>query len=167
MAQECSVCAEVKSTEQFPASPITQECTHAPTTCRPCITRAIETELSSKPWEKVGCPDCGATLGYHDVQKYADLETREKYDKLMILHTLQQDPDFIWHKVPWHAGVTCEEFDLTQSDSAASLPQGNRAVELAEARRHKRDNDASEATIKSTTKACPSCKSQIEKNGGW
>ncbi|EGR44209.1 uncharacterized protein TRIREDRAFT_70837 [Trichoderma reesei QM6a] len=199
MAQECSVCAEVKSTEQFPASPITQECTHAPTTCRPCITRAIETELSSKPWEKVGCPDCGATLGYHDVQKYADLETREKYDKLMILHTLQQDPDFIWcssgcgsgqlhdsgesepivkctscghltcfqHKVPWHAGVTCEEFDLTRSDSAASLPQGNRAVELAEARRHKRDNDASEETIRSTTKACPSCKSQIEKNGGW
>ncbi|KAL7808710.1 hypothetical protein V8C26DRAFT_438647 [Trichoderma gracile] len=198
MAQECSVCAEVKSPEQFPTSPITQECAHEPTTCRPCITRAIEAELSSKPWEKVGCPECGATLAYQDVQKYADLETRVKHDKLMVLHTLQQYPDFIWcssgcgsgqfhdsgepepivkctscghltcfqHKVAWHVGVTCEEYDLIQLD-AEEPPSHERVLEIAEARRHKQDNDASEATIKSTTKACPICKSQIEKDGGW
>ncbi|PTB63378.1 hypothetical protein BBK36DRAFT_1181772 [Trichoderma citrinoviride] len=168
MPKECSICAEVKSSKQFPTAPIARGCDHRPTTCRPCITRVIKTELSSKPWEEVACPECGATLEYQDVQKYADAETRERHDKLMVLHTLQQYPDFIWwraepivrctscghltcfqHKVTWHEGVTCEEFD--------------EAVEA----RHKAENDASEETIKSTTKACPGCKSQIEKHRGW
>lgn len=96
MAQECSICAELKSTEQYPASPISQECAHAPTTCLSCIARAIKTDLSSKPWEKVGCPECGVTLEYQVVQKYADRETRAKHDRLMVLHTLQQSPDFVW-----------------------------------------------------------------------
>ncbi|KAL7812152.1 hypothetical protein V8C44DRAFT_349565 [Trichoderma aethiopicum] len=199
MAQECSVCAEIKSTEQFPASPISQECAHAPTTCRPFIARAIEADLSSKPWEKVGCPECGVTLEYQVVQKYADRETRAKHDRLMVLNTLQHSPDFIWcssgcgsgqfhdtgeaepivkctscghltcfqHKVTGHEGVTCEEFDLTQLGSGASPRQDSRAVEIAESLRHKRENEASEATIVFTTKACPQCKSQIEKDGGW
>lgn len=75
--------------------------------------------------------------------------------------------DMFQHKVAWHAGVTCEQFDPERADAVACPLPVKRANKTAEARRHEEENEASEATIMATTKACPGCKSQIEKKGGW
>ncbi|KAH7304021.1 hypothetical protein B0I35DRAFT_363897 [Stachybotrys elegans] len=76
------------------------------------------------------------------------------------------------HGVPWHTGLSCEEYDAIQSSSAernirpdaspvtfASLSKDQTRV--IEERR------ATEQVIKQTTKPCPNCGRNIEKNGGW
>ncbi|KAM0261324.1 hypothetical protein ACHAQJ_002355 [Trichoderma viride] len=52
------------------------------------------------------------------------------------------------HKVAWHTGLTCEQYD-------------------EEGRRKKKEDAASAKMVKKVTKKCPGCKSPIEKNGGW
>lgn len=80
------------------------------------------------------------------------------------------------HGVPWHTGLSCEEFDLVQSggldSSAASndekAPAPQDAYSLSEDSMRKiEERRATEETIKQTTKRCPNCGRNIEKNGGW
>ena len=68
------------------------------------------------------------------------------------------------HKVPWHAGLTCSEWDLLQARPGEDDDDGV-AVDLKIKRYH--DAKASEDTIKQIAKPCPGCARNIEKNGGW
>lgn len=55
----------------------------------------------------------------------------------------------IHHQVRWHEGDTCREYDYRMDGT-----------------QKKKEEKASEATKKKTTKACPSCQAPIEKNDG-
>lgn len=63
------------------------------------------------------------------------------------------------HKGPWHAGLTCDDWDLVQSEPDHGVVE-HRIQTL-------RDIKASEETIKNISKLCPGCGRSIEKNGGW
>lgn len=67
------------------------------------------------------------------------------------------------HKVPWHAGMTCDEWtSLTSTDCSAAGETSSEAL-LQRAREFR----ASKETIDRTTKPCPNCAWNIEKDGGW
>ncbi|RYP09869.1 hypothetical protein DL764_001003 [Monosporascus ibericus] len=51
-----------------------------------------------KQLDTLDCPECHATMGYEDVEKYADRET------------------FAKHQVRWHEQLTCAEYDSFVSD---------------------------------------------------
>lgn len=77
------------------------------------------------------------------------------------------------HGLPWHTGFSCEEFDLLQSNASTNKSSGSgesaleTAVTTAQRLRTIENERASVSTIISTTKPCPSCRRNIEKNGGW
>lgn len=73
--RECVICAETKSTDEFPWSPISASCNHPPSSCLDCVEMSIKTDLNTKIWTEIRCPECSAALDYLGIQQYADEET--------------------------------------------------------------------------------------------
>lgn len=76
--RECTVCAYTKAVVDFPGAAVTNACTHPPTTCLECVATSIKSDLNSKLWNEIRCPECRELLKYDDVQRYADSETRDR-----------------------------------------------------------------------------------------
>lgn len=76
---ECLVCTETKGANAFPRFSITSSCTHPPSTCLDCIQLSIESDLSSKLWTEIRCPECRELLEYADIQRYANNQTFTRY----------------------------------------------------------------------------------------
>ncbi|RYP52059.1 hypothetical protein DL768_002742 [Monosporascus sp. mg162] len=55
-----------------------------------------ETDFKNKKWDEISCPECRATMGYEDVEQYADRETFAKYSDLALRGAVNQAPDFVW-----------------------------------------------------------------------
>ena len=72
---ECIMCAEIKLINAFPRFSITAACTHPPNTCLECIQMSIESDLNSKLWTEIRCPECRELLEYADIQRYANKQT--------------------------------------------------------------------------------------------
>jgi hypothetical protein len=70
--RECIICAETKEVSSFPIFSITASCTHQPATCLECVETSIQSDLNSKIWTEIRCPECSEYLEYVDIQKYAD-----------------------------------------------------------------------------------------------
>lgn len=104
---DCTVCLDTKEVSDFPDIPLTSECVTAhgqqPSACIECVRFSIKSELKSKLWSEIECPECDGRLSYEAVQRYADEETRQRYTELSIRGVLQLDGDFIWVSVsPTH-----------------------------------------------------------------
>ena len=76
--QLCTVCLERFEAKQFPGRKLTSACDHEPTLCEPCLATSILTQLSSKIWDQINCPDCGAGLKHQDIKDFADEETFQR-----------------------------------------------------------------------------------------
>ncbi|KAK4031854.1 hypothetical protein C8A01DRAFT_51204 [Parachaetomium inaequale] len=193
MAIGCVVCMESKAAAAFPGSPLTDRCNHAPRTCLECVSGSIRTHIESGLSTDVPCPECTGIMSSADIQRYADSKTRQRYDELRLYRVVEEDEDFIWcsagcgsgqiHedglaqpivkcascgcktcflcKVPWHVGLTCDEWSSLVAASAADDTSAQTLLQRAEELR------ASKDTIDQTTKPCPRCSWNIEKNGGW
>lgn len=72
---ECVICAETNLPHEFPQASVTATCNHSPATCLDCVRMSIKTDLDTKIWTEIRCPECAAALDYLDIQKYADEET--------------------------------------------------------------------------------------------
>ncbi|KAK3488017.1 uncharacterized protein B0T23DRAFT_323735 [Neurospora hispaniola] len=62
------------------------------------------------------------------------------------------------HKVPWHKGMTCDEFDIVKKNPDSPAYKQHL--------RQQEENKQSEKIIALTSKPCPSCGRHIEKDGG-
>ena len=76
---DCLVCADTKPVDEFPRFSITASCTHSPNTCLDCVQLSIESDLSSKLWTDIRCPECRELLEYADIQRYANQQTFLRY----------------------------------------------------------------------------------------
>ncbi|KAH6621558.1 hypothetical protein B0J18DRAFT_411290 [Chaetomium sp. MPI-SDFR-AT-0129] len=94
--RECIVCTDTKPVSEFPAAGITKACDHDPTTCLVCVEMSIKSDLTSKLWDEIKCPECRATLEYDDVQRFADEETKERYQTLSFRSAISSSPTFLW-----------------------------------------------------------------------
>lgn len=83
--QVCKVCLENFEMEQFPGRKLTLACDHEATVCQSCLATSISTQLSSKIWDQISCPDCGAGLEHQDIKEFADEETFQRYPWLLVL----------------------------------------------------------------------------------
>ena len=71
----CRICAEPKPLHDFPSFSPTRSCKHTPGTCHQCLETSIRTQLGSKVWTDIACPECRAKLEYSDVEAFADKVT--------------------------------------------------------------------------------------------
>lgn len=76
--RECVICAEAKSADEFPWAPISASCNHTPSSCLDCVEMSIKTDLNTKIWTEIRCPECSAALDYLSIQQYADEETSSR-----------------------------------------------------------------------------------------
>ena len=72
---ECVVCSETKDSQEFPQLPVSVSCSHETRTCSSCVSAAIRSDLESKLWTEICCPECEERLEYADVQRHGDEET--------------------------------------------------------------------------------------------
>ncbi|KAM7203977.1 hypothetical protein V8F33_001948 [Rhypophila sp. PSN 637] len=93
--QECIVCTDELPVSSFPSASVTNQCTHAPSTCLSCLATSIRTDLNSKLWSEIRCPECRATLSYDDVERFADKETNKRYQYLSARSAISASPNFI------------------------------------------------------------------------
>lgn len=93
---ECIVCTDSKPVAEFPGAAITKTCAHPPTTCLDCVAVSIRSDLDTRLWNEIRCPECRETLQYDDVQRYADAETRERYQTLSFRRAVSEADNFVW-----------------------------------------------------------------------
>ncbi|KAL2265816.1 hypothetical protein VTJ83DRAFT_6916 [Remersonia thermophila] len=94
--RDCVICTYTKAVTEFPAVAVTKDCTHEINSCLECIARCIRSELESRLWNDIRCPECRAKLDPVDVQRLADAETNERYQTLAFRAALSAAPNFIW-----------------------------------------------------------------------
>ncbi|KAK1755320.1 hypothetical protein QBC47DRAFT_361334 [Echria macrotheca] len=166
--ESCAVCMEDKKITELPIR-ITSDCQHPSVPCKDCLKQWLQSSLERATWDRIKCPDCPAILGYADMRRYASRETFSRFDTLSTRSAVEALPNFRWclsatcgsgqiedqncakskcqacgakqcmkHNVPWHKGETCEEYDRRN-------------------KQRKKDDKASEQTIKKITKKCPEC----------
>jgi hypothetical protein len=75
--RNCMVCAEAIPIPEFPAL---IDCQHDPKVCAVCYKSWIASELESKTWKEIKCPEsgCGQLLKHAEVQQYATPEVYKK-----------------------------------------------------------------------------------------
>jgi hypothetical protein len=75
----CSVCAEEKLPNMFPAHKITTGCTHETEVCTACLQRCIESQMEQKAWNSLECPICRQRLSFKAVRAHCSTECFERY----------------------------------------------------------------------------------------
>jgi E3 ubiquitin-protein ligase RNF14 len=182
--QECAICIEDKSLNDFPA--VTRKCKHKATTCSTCVRTWIKGELNAMTWDKLKCigTGCKYILQHGDMRRLAEREVFERYDKFATMSVLSAMPNFrpcigprcdsgqlhttgadgpiftcsecrfkhcTIHNVPWHANLTCREYDYAQNPKLK-----------------KKEEEASEKAVRELSRKCPGrgCGAPIQRNGG-
>jgi hypothetical protein len=74
----CLVCDAEKGINQFPSPKKVSSHEHDPNVCRPCYLSHLKTEIDSKNWDEVACPECPITLAYKEVK---DMTSAENFAK--------------------------------------------------------------------------------------
>lgn len=65
-------------------------------TCLECVAISIKTDLNNRLWNEIKCPECGETLQYDDVQRFADEETKDRYQTLSFRYAVSAADNFLW-----------------------------------------------------------------------
>ncbi|KAL7822269.1 hypothetical protein V8C26DRAFT_390525 [Trichoderma gracile] len=94
--RDCSICADTKEPILFPRFSPTASCEHPPTACLECLERSIRSDLTSKIWTDIRCPECRGLLDYTDIQRYADEETFRRYETLALRAAMAEAENFFW-----------------------------------------------------------------------
>ncbi|KAI5467019.1 hypothetical protein BGZ63DRAFT_341655, partial [Mariannaea sp. PMI_226] len=57
---------------------------------------SIESDLNSKLWTEIRCPECREQLEYADIQRYANKQTFMRYETLAIRAAMSEAENFTW-----------------------------------------------------------------------
>ena len=175
------VCREDLPIKMYKSRTFTSTCTHEANTCNTCLNSWLNESLTSKGWDKVTCPECGAPFQHDDVKSCTTGPLFERYDELATRATVSAIPNFRWCLSP-----RCRSGQIHNSDSPIFVcvacgfrhcighekpwHEGETCQEY-ESRKTERknpDEEQTQRTIERTTKKCPGkgCGVNIEKNDG-
>lgn len=73
--KECTICLESMATDRFPDTPHAADDQHSSDVCHACWEQHLESEVNSKVFEGVSCPQCSQRLLEADVRKLANSST--------------------------------------------------------------------------------------------
>lgn len=182
--QECAVCSGTVHKANMPSF---LNCTHQPGTCAACVARWIESELTTKGWKGITCPEpsCSNILAHHEVHSYASPEVFVQYDTFATREALGQLVNFRWCRNPGCASgqehdtdgyiltcISCGHRTCTVHDvdwhEGETCDEYTHRVNGEKAREQKAQEEASMATINKFSKKCPGpgCAFNIQKNKG-
>lgn len=77
----CLVCDAEKGINQFPSHKKVSSHEHDHNVCRSCYRSHLESEIDSKEWNEVACPECSIALTYREVKS---MTTARKFAKYAI-----------------------------------------------------------------------------------
>ncbi|CAG8625519.1 11597_t:CDS:2 [Ambispora gerdemannii] len=148
--------------------------------CNSCICNYIEAELKNKATIEILCPrhKCDAQLTYQDVKRLASNEIFERYDSLLLRHSIRKLENFRWCKNPecgsGQEHTTGDDEPIMTCNACRSkscfthdVPwhENHTCAEFAE-KIETVQTAANQAYHDRWTKKCPECKMAIEKNKG-
>ncbi|TGO22770.1 hypothetical protein BPAE_0155g00080 [Botrytis paeoniae] len=175
---ECVICAEDVLIVNTWTS-ITGDCQHPDTfICRECLDLSITTDIEYGLLNGIKCPLCTAVLTDHDVRCKASSGVLERYFYLrekasrpdtfiMCLGPkcgggqIHEGPEplmicdhckfktCVKHKLPWHEGQSCDEFDVDDSQ-----------IERLE------QEEATAKLLAKDSRICPKCKECVVRSDG-
>ncbi|KAF1964835.1 hypothetical protein BU23DRAFT_491512, partial [Bimuria novae-zelandiae CBS 107.79] len=181
---DCAVCGDSSHISDLPSL---SSCTHQPSTCAACFARWIESELYTKGWKSITCPDetCSVILAHHEVQQYATPVIFAQYDTFAMRDALGQVPNFRWCRNPvctsgqehdevgyiftcvacGHKTCTTHNVDWHEGETCDEYEYRTSG---AKEREQKAQEEASIAAIYKLSKKCPGpdCAFNIQKNKG-
>lgn len=109
----CIICVENFSSTVTRPAWISLACTHEPSVCSVCISRSIKSDLETRIWDQIRCPECQTLLIYDDIKRLADPATFERYERLSFRSAVGSDKNFVW----------CQQCDFGQlHEKGASEP---------------------------------------------
>lgn len=79
---------------------MTAGCSHTPGTCLDCLSVSIRAHVANGFRTNIPCPECPSPMSFTETQRYADAETRQRYDELCLQHLMQNDENFVWVDLP-------------------------------------------------------------------
>jgi hypothetical protein len=184
LPRDCAVCSDSVFIAEMPSL---KECAHQPATCSVCFARWIESELTTKGWKRIVCPDvsCNVTLTHYEVQTYATPDVFAQYDKYSMRDVLGQLANFRWCRNPsctsgqehdddsyiftcvacGHKACIAHDADWHEGETCDEYTY---RVSGAKEREQKAQEEASIAVICQSSKKCPGpdCAFSIQKNEG-
>ncbi|KAK3388837.1 hypothetical protein B0T20DRAFT_86585 [Sordaria brevicollis] len=173
----CSVCLDSKNLSLM-AYKITPGCNHKPTVCNACLGHWITSELETKMWDRIKCPECPKPLEFAYVRRNAPRSVFKRYDELATRAALGNIPNFRWCKsAKCNSGqiddVKCVRFKCKACRASHCIKHdvpwhsGETCEEYDKRNtQKKRDEKASEAEITKSSKKCPSCNKAVHKFSG-
>ncbi|KAL2355489.1 hypothetical protein BJ546DRAFT_690698 [Cryomyces antarcticus] len=183
--RDCVVCGDELPTLSFPVKGPTASCAHEVKTCQGCLEQWVASELSSKGWDRIRCPECPELLQHPDVHRAAAKDVFEKYDRLATQSLLAADPNFHWCLNPkcksgqiqadnpsYPSLLACGSCRYRQcTKHQRKWHEGETCVQYdyrASGQKQRDEEAASEKRTAKTTKKCPgkNCGWNIEKKSG-
>lgn len=95
-SSECVVCGDTKDRLSFPPNPPTSSCTHASETCTSCLQAWTSSQLETKSWRNIHCPQCPSALSHAEMRTASTGEAFARFDALALRSTLGGLVDFAW-----------------------------------------------------------------------
>ncbi|KAF2493621.1 hypothetical protein BU16DRAFT_513666 [Lophium mytilinum] len=114
-ARDCALCGELHLTGDLPSL---TNCNHHPKVCRDCYCVWLESELNSKGWRQIKCPEVGCKefLNHAEMQQYASPEVFARFDALSILDSVQDNRNIRWCRNP-----DCKSGQKIEPDACSHL----------------------------------------------
>jgi DNA-directed RNA polymerase subunit RPC12/RpoP len=78
--KECTICLEDVATDHYPDLPHAGDSKHGSDVCLRCWDQHLESEITSKGFEGVSCPQCSQRLLETEVRKLATKGTYDQYE---------------------------------------------------------------------------------------
>ncbi|PVF96668.1 hypothetical protein CPB86DRAFT_816178 [Serendipita vermifera] len=183
---ECVVCRNEFQRGEIPKNAPSITCNHPPEVCVDCLQRTIQAAMKTGNFlSGISCPGaaCPGKLDYFDVKKWAEKDTFERYDKLLLQALLRTEvPSYILCLSPTcgagqeHIGgdvnsiVICYACGSKQCfKHKAAWHEGLTCEQWDEKLKNDMINDhLTNKLLKYTTKICPGkrCGRRISKYGG-
>lgn len=171
LVETCTICYEDFPFKTLPI--VSSSCTHEPSACKACISESLTADQSSKIL-RFDCPTmgCGTVLEYPDIQRLADKEVFERYDRELNRYFLKTIPNFLFcgassscyygeelakgtttMKCATCGSVTCVECEVVHEN--VTCEQFKRGITAAQAR----DEEVVEGAkwVEENAKTCPGC----------